>query len=515
MRLLRLALLSLFAVGPAHGWQTVLEIQGSLERRIAPVVKQWDGEALVFVNVRTREFETDLPSTPFLYRDYVIEDSEDGILIERVEVQVYTTRKAAPASLKTLVKSAAGPLSRFVSFSLKALPPELVSHPDLSTPAPRTVAAVSTAATDQVPRTAEARLVEKWLHPGTFALAATLLTCLLLLSGVTLTGVLRNGSEGIKATLEAGLDQIAISLSHQGPAAGGRDWAATSGPTRWAFFSDDSIAALLGDCYWGEFDSYAAFVWRQLTPDRRATLIQKEALLGDYAVHLLRVPADDYGNDDDPYYLQPLKLNHVGNDALTDLVRRHPPLILRLPSLRIAGLKLVAKERSELTRVAMTFENPSMPSLEALPPSGKRKLVRAPLLQPRTDQEERELVNLPHSSLDVMRSIPSLGWLLRIRRGEAAKLLAQYPARELATAWVGPEDVLDKVEGLLPSWKRRQLEGFRGRVTATRQSTVFRKLHQAAVVSVVLEGPKSKAAAKAPPPVKPDKKEKAPAQKAA
>jgi hypothetical protein len=69
--------------------------------------------------------------------------------------------------------------------------------------------------------------------------------------------------------------------------------------------------------------------------------------------------------------------------------------------------------------------------------------------------------------------IKSLVWLSLLPEEEIRAKLEQVDAKSLASAWVGPEEMLDRLESFLPERKKELLRNYRQRITAQRDSDSF------------------------------------------
>jgi hypothetical protein len=83
-------------------------------------------------------------------------------------------------------------------------------------------------------------------------------------------------------------------------------------------------------------------------------------------------------------------------------------------------------------------------------------------------------------------NIQTLVWLAQKDDAFIQKTLSRYDARSLASAWVGPEAVLKKLEAQLPEKKLKLLLNYREKTIPSRHSDAY--------ASLVAEGFKNEAA---------------------
>ena len=95
-------------------------------------------------------------------------------------------------------------------------------------------------------------------------------------------------------------------------------------------------------------------------------------------------------------------------------------------------------------------------------------------------EEEQEILEMD-LPLETKETVYTLGWLADINEDKAKEILQGYSARDLATAWIGPDYVLDKLMGYMPVRKQDLLKSYLETTEPNRQSPVFQGLHEAAI----------------------------------
>lgn len=452
---------SAFADSQRH---IILQLQETLERRITPLVRIVDPEALVFVEVVSKNADVQLPSTPYVLRDFDITNPVGDVEIKSVNVNVLSRMTELPKDLNDLIQSAVRPFGVSAQISKRMLP---------------------TAQSKAAPVTAEQ--VATWMDQAKRNLPSVWFALLGVL-GLGLLYMLKRDSGRIGSVLTTGLERVASAME-MGAGGGStakaqvdqRPVTAAEAAARSDVFSElpeESLIALLSDCYWGEFDSYAAFVWNNLNTAKRRALVQRWAPMNAYAEFLPQQSAYDLGAASEPYYLSPLPIQTFDNAQLTAAVRATPGLLMKLPRLRRAGLKLTAKERVQMLSAEPLRTAPDFSRLSA---SAARTLKNAVTIPIATVEEEKEIISMPSLSTVHMEAIPSLNWLLKLPQTEIAKALSAYSARDLASAWIGPEAVLQSLMGYLPERKAQLLKSYVTKLTPRRDSPTFIQLHATAM----------------------------------
>lgn len=213
---------------------------------------------------------------------------------------------------------------------------------------------------------------------------------------------------------------------------------------------DKPLVALMTDCYWTETDSYAAFIWKSLTMSRRQHLMSLWPYMETYANFLTSLEENNAGWAQHPYYLNPLGLEMTNAEQLTEAVKQQPGLLAMLSPLRLNNLNLTALERIALEELAKEAKPGALPKL---PPAKARLLSIRRNIAINSVDEEVALLDQNFSS-DMAETIMSWIWSRGLSDQELESILERYSARDLASAWIAPSVVLDRLIKLMPSKKR-------------------------------------------------------------
>jgi hypothetical protein len=254
-----------------------------------------------------------------------------------------------------------------------------------------------------------------------------------------------------------------------------------------AALPDDGLLALLADCYWTGEDAYGSYLWRRIPADRKLKLLNGLPALAAYGAFVSNVPERNLGFDQDPSYLRPMPIDHLDMKEVTTLVRENPHVITLLSPLRAAALQLSPTERMKLHEAAVSGER--LEGLRVMPPipgkSSPARVLKQPLrLHIRSETDELEILSFENPTLEMIEQVPSLGWLLKLPEDRIEALLRSFSARDLATAWIGPEHVLETLGRCLGEKKQTLLKSHLERVIPSRSSEAFLALHQAVVEEI-------------------------------
>lgn len=248
-------------------------------------------------------------------------------------------------------------------------------------------------------------------------------------------------------------------------------------------YSEETLVACLSDCYWGEFDTYAAFLWKQIPVGTRSALLSNAPIsarhLVGYIAAISELAGVDLGLIDSPAYIKPLPISHLDNRDLCQFVRTEPALLGLLSPLRTRALPLSLTEKVHFREIVGTPEAGFERELRAAPPSRFRSIRRKLNISIASLQEESELLALPRISPDLIEDVPSLGWGLRLSREELSEVLEGFSARDLAQAWIAPDEVLAHFSSCLPAKKFELLKSLEKKVRPGRENDSFRMIHAA------------------------------------
>lgn len=462
-------------------------VQETIERRAGVLVQRYDKQALVFATVTFQSESSDLPGTPFVYNNLTLDQLEDP-KVQSIRLSIFTKLKPLPQDLQTLLKSAISKFGATPSFDVQPLPKVVDADTDQVD-----------AQTDETPEPdpeADAKPETKPLQPGDEGyfkelvlknpLMSVIAALILVLSGVagvfTLTFI-RSAGRNFR-TLDQGLKNVASSVESAGGGAKdlrNTDLAPVKGPESTAQSEDafrslgsESVHAILMDCYWGRLDRYAAFVWHRLPMEKKVSLVGRDGVLAEYVTTLQDIGEEDRGADQDSYYLHPLPISHLDNDALSEVVRKHKGLLKALPSLRADALNLTVPER-----VALLTENPAdgaLPDFSKLAASELRTLTKRTRFKIRSVEEELQVLAMPNLSPDMARDIPTLAWLAELPVDRIRTVLSGFSAQQLAEAWVGPDFVLKKLSDALPEKKLKLVLTYKDKTRPNRENPAFQAL---------------------------------------
>jgi hypothetical protein len=479
----------------------LLLTQRFLEERVLKIAHGYDKNALVFVDLSSSSKNIALPAVPFVFDVNGLKSKGEAIA-DHASITIFSGSTKLSDEAQDLIRKLIKPYTK--NLSMKIVP----------FPKGYEVAVLGEVTTAQdKPETPHWNDLWEALQTsslmGGFATAKTNLIWWGLIGAIILGvvvcffifGLWRHlGKIGsMQSVIELGLGKVASALENSDGSGSSRSLPSENRPTATsssksgageeesdslATFPDESLLALLSDCYWTKDDEYGAFLWQHIPVVARKRLIDTAPYLGVYASHLGQLSGVNKGFASDPYYLTPLHVHHLSNEALSKLVKTHSNLYRALPELRSLGLGLPLKDRLAFEEQRVSNTTSEMKTIQELNvmlkqiiPSALRPLRTVKSLPITSTADEQELLSWAMPSAEIMAATPSLVWAMHLPDDVLAEIVTAVSAKELAGALVGPESVLSKITSLLQPKRRELIENYMKRMKPQRESNAFFRLH--------------------------------------
>lgn len=425
------------------------QLQEMVERRLLPVVKNLDSEASVFVHLEPKKEENDFSGNPLLLQADGLTAQETN-KFSKFQVVIVSRLEELPASARVLIKK----LTRDFNIT-----PQIVMEP-LST----TQTEYSERPSTKVEIEGFEKAQEGFVSMGQLVFAAMGLIAFVL----CVVGAI--GVISFRQSNDSGKTQSTVAKNET-----------KRMENEWMGYSDECFTALLSDCYWCQEDTYAAFVWSRIPVSQKRSVVGGTTFLRQYVENLTGKKESDLKLLDHPYYLAPLAVNHMDNHALTEMVKKHPGLLAKVSPMRSQHLALTAVDKVRLELVSDSKDGNLFPDPKTFPAGKERMFPRNSMIVLSSVDEEATLVRMKGISNDLKSRIPSLAWLAELSDKKRTEILDSLTNEELAMAWVGPKEVLERLKNSLSVERRAELSVWLNRVTPNRESTGFKKLHAFAV----------------------------------
>lgn len=434
------------------------KIRETITFQITQIIRKLDPSASVVVTILPKVQEVKLPSTPYQLKEVPVRNTNGTLVLEAASVAIMTEIDSLPPAQVTEVENL------LLQYNVK---------PSIS---------ISKTPIHNSKKNENLGIILSFS-----GLCVVFVTLLLLF-----TKRRRNGYETI---LQSGFSKITSALEennatpqnfektdnqHGSPAVNFSEREENNTKELINEMPLEGLKNLIADCYWSQLDGYAANLWSKISLPNRKNLIESLPYLKEYAQYLQSKNPEFATFHQDSYYLKPLPLELIGNDELTELVKREKSIKTLLSRIRANHLNLSVKERIEEPQEEISSTQCKR-HFEKIKPSPLRKLSSSEWIQIRNISEEEELISLSNLGINQKEKIPTLAWLSDLKKESLQDILKKFTAAELATAWIGPPSILTRISECLPEKKMELITSYTGKIKPSRNSPVFKTLHQTSI----------------------------------
>lgn len=244
------------------------------------------------------------------------------------------------------------------------------------------------------------------------------------------------------------------------------------------------LKEVFADCYWSHEDAYAHWLWKNIESSQKSALIAQLPLLKEYSLYFVELEPAELSYHEHPYYLEPLGLLYTSQEDLSEEIKKDFSLWHFLSPMRQQTMPLSLEDRLKAIQTKPDGKKPKFSEKnQSRPRTLETKLSWGEL----SADDERTLFDHPDMvPISMRQNIQSLVWLAQKEDSFIQNALSRYDARSLASAWVGPEEVLSKLQAQLPEKKLKLLLTYKEKLTPTRNSPIY--------ISLVAEGLRNEAA---------------------
>ncbi len=470
---------------------------------IQSAVREVDPAAQVIVKTSLSNDKLKLPGTPFQLQGASINIPENNFPFTSLEIVLLLSDVKLLPKVKPVIESIARVYAKKLTLSSKKLPDDYVNFLSKKIPKDgflnrRTLeknVAELAEKTQSILKKIDNFSVKSLTEPSkkfaTGAGAAGLVLLVLCLIGFAFLMHIHSESRRI---LQAGLRSVVEAIENGGGQTHGSANTFQQEPNAYKVTrsqgssndldairntSDAGLLALLADCYWTEQDEYGAFLWRRISSERKLNFLMQMPVLASYASFLSDKNETDLDFLQDPSYLNPMAIEHLDMNTVTDWVKSNPDVFAKLSPLRADALLLKPKERIVLynSKNVSSFAGLKIPNTK----SSAREFKVALRLAIKNDADELEILSIADPTVEIVAATPSLGWLLRLAPQRVAECLQRFSARDLAAGWIGPENILENLARLLPDKKKALIMSILKQNAPSRDALSFKELHRFAI----------------------------------
>lgn len=443
-----------------------MNLEEGFRIRIREVVKVFDPQAQVLVQFSYNGYQGTLPGTSFQYDSNVIPTNIEKRDLAGIDVRIYSNKNSFPKEVNDLIYGTL-PIEKskvHIQFQeMKAIP--IIEN-------------------NMISPEALDKTLQKVVKDLGYTFAGILLVALVIGVLVIVTVNARRNRqfanevdrivESLKdlqwmGTGGGGNTASTSSLSHRDVSEDSR-FLSGPGGVSFSVYNLRSLKAMISDCYWTEKDEYASWIWKKMDFNQRSELLGTLPYIEAYSRYLSEIPAMPFPHFDHAYYVKPFEMSMTSQEDLAKFTRGAPVVWNLISPLRQSCLPLRLEEKLDCLKSSSgaILQNPIFPT------STPRDLSVMGSWGDLSVEDEETLLKNPHVVPISMRGqIKSLVWLSLLPEEEIRLKLEQVDAKSLASAWVGPEGMLNHLETLLPDKKKELLRNYRQRIPAQRDSDSF------------------------------------------
>jgi hypothetical protein len=463
---LLLVLLTLFSVTAQADLLDRVHLEAALQERLRDTFKMYDDTAKILVRIEFHGYSGALPGTTVSDISGASPDKIDWMDITKVYVDVYTTLEKVPPEaqtsilLATPIKDKSRITVAFKKFDLTYMNnSKAIEVKDLS----------------QIMEVFVDKLSKIF---GT--IFGVIFACGFLLFALVSYMQSSRGLQEFRSQIKLLVDAVGNqSMANAGPAtlpksdkpqAAREETAEASSFEHW---STESLKEIFADSYWTEQDGYAHWLWKNISGAQRQDLIENLRFLEEYCTYFVEIDATAYSFHEHPYYLQPSKLALFSQSDLSAVISKTLGVWHIVSPMRKQKLSLTLNEKVEALQTKAADKSFRFPPTVSI----LRKLDVKSNWGELSDVDEQAIFNDPNVvPLDMRRNIRSLVWLAQKDKAFIHRTLEKFDARSLASAWIGPADMLKVLQSSLPEKKLKLVLSYRSRVYPNRESDAYQLL---------------------------------------
>lgn len=437
-----------------------VKLEDSLRTRIEEVLKIYDNKIHVLVRVDYKDFEGTLPGTNIISKDTFTPVKIESSDISKINIELYTTKSDLNTETKNLVYRTIPIEKSKIAIDIKVIDNRMAE--EIFKPIDGTE--LSTIMKQSI------RDISFWLM-GIVAIG--------LLAGLAFVFFI-NQKQLTEFKTQIGLIVNALGESGMGGSTQAIEQAQAASSSTSSEASEESIGnlsltslkELMADCYWCGQDQYASWIWKKVSNEQRKELLNQLAFMKDYSLFIVDLKGNEESYHDHPYYLDPTIVCDISQSDMAELVQQTSSLWHSLSPMRQNSLPLALE-----AKIAAVQSKPAKTKVTPTKKSPARELTISSSVGDLSLDDERALMERPELvPLGYKKQVKSLVWLALQPDNSIKDILARYDARSLAAAWVGPEEVLSKLEKHLPEKKLKVLHGFTKKMVPSRNSSAYIQL---------------------------------------
>lgn len=497
----KLSVLLLVSVAAKAELTSQMEIEERLEVRISKVVHAYDPYASVRVSVDFKKLSAPLPGTAIDLTNFQGNSDLGGVRIDDIQavrITVSSSKFPLPAWIKTSIDAELKIPGLRKSVDYKQMPEAMRKDLEMNLGDKERISVVAEDLFKKSTSFAEGLMV---------SLTMKLMMGLILLVGLSLVAGgfmvhflnkrrMRDFGTMLEAKLVPALQGIntggggggrmTSTIKLEGGNTMGGGAGGSAGATDVEGLPAIALESLFSDCYWCAKDGYAAWLWSSMTPNQRLALFQSTNIEAEYLKFIQGLKPERAADHFDPVYLEPLKIHGLSQDDLAKLVRSNKAMWHFISPMRQSTLPLTIQERLACVSEIVTANSklPMIPEKR----SPKRSLTGTRRIGELSAEDEVTILRNPDLIPDTMRgSLASLVWVALLPVETRTRLLNDFSAEELASAWTATPEILDRLREAIPEKKQKMLDSYLASVKPSKASETYRTLVREALAATAAD----------------------------
>lgn len=455
-----------------------IQLEDTIRNRLEDVLKLYDEKAKVLIRFDYKSYQGVLPGTSIDATGSFGPTKVESADVSKVIVEIYTELEEVPAEAKDVVFKMIPIEKSKVSVEYKKLKiqfpkdlPKLLDVQSLTKIAQDSINSFST------------------IFSGVFAAALFIMMGFMFYQNSMRLKEFKNQVTALTAALGEQKQQSMPVMPQVQNQQSSNQGAPTGSP---GFIEENplkklsplAIKELFSDCYWSKEDAYASWLWKNIDNDQKKTLLESTSFMKEYSMYFVDIKASEKNYHEHPYYLEPLASCDISNADFCSEIKKNYAYWHFVSPIRQQHMPFSLQERLKAVQSKPT---PTKPATTAWKKSSPRPLELRVSWGDVSVADEQSLFSQPNMVPAALKEhIRSLVWLAQKDDAAIQRVLSKFDARSLALAWVGPEEVLKKLEAAMPEKKLRMLLTYKEKVQPSRQSMIYQ--------SLVEEGLKNEAA---------------------
>jgi hypothetical protein len=255
--------------------------------------------------------------------------------------------------------------------------------------------------------------------------------------------------------------------------------------------SHESLASLLSEAYWNEYDDYLKYIWGYLASSQKESIKKELPLVVGHIASLVSIAQKAYSFHKNQFFFDdPVPIYHYSNEAIAELLKENKDYYFLLSPMRQIHLKLNPADKIKILQETQSqdfqvklfdmqeqLREDFTLAIENLEDSPARELRYNFEVNFDTVEEEEFLLEYETPEVSVMKKVFSITWANLLEDDVLKKILDGFSARQLVDALVGPKAVIEKIEALINEEKLALVKSYQQKMKGNRRSDAFLSLH--------------------------------------